>query len=89
MRIGQWTQSDSLWDKVSQHTVISFSGSFSCSVSTLYRLFKIGDFDKSNLRIKGKKKPNGHQERRGKQAFKRNIAERETDYASFEIEFGI
>ena len=26
--------------------------------------------------------------RRGKQAFKRNIAERETDYASFETEFG-
>lgn len=38
--------------------------------------------------MQGKRKPNGHQERRGKQAFKRNIAERETDYASFETEFG-
>ena len=38
--------------------------------------------------MKGKRKPNGHQERRGKQAFKRNIAERETDYPIFKKEFG-
>ncbi len=38
--------------------------------------------------MQGKRKPNGHQERRGKQAFKRNNAERETDHASFETEFG-
>ena len=38
--------------------------------------------------MKGKRKPNGHQERRGKQAFKRNIVERETDYPTFKEEFG-
>ena len=37
--------------------------------------------------MKGKRKPNGHQERRGKQAFKRNIVERETDYPAFNEEF--
>ena len=88
MRIGQWTQSDSLWDKFSQHTVMPFIRSFSCSVRTLYRRFKNGEFDQSKLPMQGKRKPNCHQERRGKQAFKRNIAERETDYASFETEFG-
>ena len=62
--------------------------SISCSVRTLYRRFKNGEFDQSKLPMQGKRKPNGHQERRGKQAFKRNIAERETDYASFETEFG-
>lgn len=39
--------------------------------------------------MKGKRKPNGHQERRGKQAFKRNIAEREVDYPNFKEEFGL
>lgn len=38
--------------------------------------------------MKGKRKPNGHQERRRKQAFKRNIEERETDYPVFNEEFG-
>ena len=59
-----------------------------CSMRTLYRQFKAGLFDKATLPMKGKRKPNGHQERRGKQAFKRNIAERETDYPSFKKEFG-
>ncbi len=38
--------------------------------------------------MKGKRKPNSHQERRGKQDFKRNIAEREKDYPQFKEEFG-
>ena len=38
--------------------------------------------------MKGKRKPNGHKERRGKQAFKRNISERLTDYPEFQQEFG-
>ena len=42
----------------------------SCSVRTLYRLFKRGQFDSSTLPMKGKRKPNGHKEKRGKQAFK-------------------
>ena len=59
-----------------------------CSTRTLYRQFKAGLFDKVTLPMKGKRKPNGHQERRGKQAFKRNIAEREQQYPSFKKEFG-
>ncbi|MBU9673922.1 IS30 family transposase [Planococcus sp. CP5-4_YE] len=59
-----------------------------CSVRTLYRLFKNHVFDVATLPMKGKRKPNGHQERRGKQAFKRHISEREVDYPSFQQEFG-
>jgi len=39
--------------------------SISCSVRTLYRRFKNGEFDQSKLPMQGKRKPNGHQERRG------------------------
>ena len=59
-----------------------------CSTRTLYRLFKEKVFDETTLPMKGKRKPNGHQERRGKQAFKRNIAERKVDYPTFKEEFG-
>jgi len=59
-----------------------------CSVRTLYRQFKQGLFDQTTLPMKGKRKPNGHQEKRGKQAFKRNISERQKDYPHFEDEFG-
>lgn len=62
--------------------------SIKCSVRTLYRLFKEKIFDETTLPMKGKRKPNGHKERRGKQAFKRNIAEREKDYPHFTKEFG-
>lgn len=55
---------------------------------TLYRRFKEKMFDETTLPVKGNRKPNGHQKRRGKQAFKRNIAERETDYPAFKEEFG-
>lgn len=37
--------------------------------------------------MKGKRKPNGHKKNEGKQAFKRNISERLTDYPQFEDEF--
>lgn len=59
-----------------------------CSVRTLYRQFKEKIFDETTLPMKGKRKPNSHKERRGKQAFKRNIAEREKDYPQFKQEFG-
>ncbi|HCA5234451.1 TPA: IS30 family transposase, partial [Enterococcus faecium] len=49
----------------------------SCSARTIYRMFKKGLFDSSDLPMKGKRKPNGHQERRGKQTFRRSIHERE------------
>ena len=60
----------------------------SCSMRTLYRQFKEKVFDEAPLPMKRKRKPNGHRERRGKRAFKRNIAERETDYPAFKEEFG-
>ncbi|WP_316400461.1 IS30 family transposase, partial [Enterococcus faecium] len=59
-----------------------------CSVRTLYRMFKDKTFDPHDLPMKGKRKPNGHKEKRGKQAFKRNISERKKDYVVFEEEFG-
>lgn len=38
--------------------------------------------------MKGKRKPNDYKEKRGKQAFMRNIRERVADYPEFENEFG-
>ena len=38
--------------------------------------------------MKGKRKPNGHQERRGKQVFKRNVTEREAAYPLYKEGFG-
>lgn len=63
-------------------------GLLPCSVRTLYRCFHDEIFDKKSLPMKGKRKPNGHKEKRGKQAFKRNISEREADYPDFSTEFG-
>lgn len=60
----------------------------SCSVSTLYRLFKRGLFDSSILPMKGKRKPNGYKEKRGKQTFKRTIHQRNKEYDHFKDEFG-
>lgn len=60
----------------------------SCSVSTLYRLFKSGVFNQEVLPMKGKRKPNGHQERRGKQAFRRSILDRESEHPNYKKEFG-
>lgn len=60
----------------------------SCSARTLYRMFKSNKFDCSKLPMKGKRKLNGYKENRGKQAFKRNISERLTDYPQFQHEFG-
>lgn len=59
-----------------------------CSVRTLYRMFARQVFNISALPMKGKRKPNGYKERRGKQAFKRNIFERVNDYPAFNTEFG-
>lgn len=38
--------------------------------------------------MRGKRKSNGHKERRGRQVFKRNISERVNDYPAFDREFG-
>ena len=59
-----------------------------CSVRTLYRMFKDQTFDSKHLPMKGKRKPNGHKETRGKQAFRRSIHDRTHDYTHFNHEFG-
>jgi len=60
----------------------------SCSTSTLYRLFKSGVFNQEVLPMKGKRKPNDHQERRGKQAFRRSILDRDSEHPNYQKEFG-
>lgn len=60
----------------------------SCSMRTLYRMFKSGVFDQDCLPMKGKRKPNGHHEKRGKQKFLRSIRDRTNEHPSFEEEFG-
>lgn len=57
-------------------------------MGTLYRQFEDDTFDRTPLPMKGKRKPNGHKELRGKQAFKRNISDREKDYPLYKDEFG-
>ncbi|WP_159153924.1 IS30 family transposase [Enterococcus faecalis] len=59
-----------------------------CSARTLYRKFKNNEFNILDLPMKGKRKPNGHQEKRGKQAYKRTIHERNARYQNFDEEFG-
>ena len=54
---------------------------------TLYRLFSKGIFDIDTLPMKGKK-PNGHQEKRGKQQYQRSIHDRPDNYPDFNSEFG-
>lgn len=59
-----------------------------CSVKTLYRMFKENVFLVQSLPMKGKRKPNGHCEKRGRQAFKRHISERIEEFPFFFQEFG-
>lgn len=65
-----------------------YSDAIACSMRTLYRLADRGIFDKQALPWKGKRKPNGKKETRGKQAFRRDIRERSKVYPDFDIEFG-
>jgi len=60
----------------------------SCSMKTLYRLFKKGIFHEGKLPMKGKRKPNGHQEKRGKQSFRRTLDNRKQEYPNYIEEFG-
>ncbi|CAM2932928.1 degenerate transposase [Streptococcus acidominimus] len=59
-----------------------------CSMRTLYRLADRSIFKKDDLLWKGKRKPNGKAEKRGKQTFRRDIYERSESYPKFEREFG-
>ncbi|MFL2120861.1 IS30 family transposase, partial [Marinilactibacillus psychrotolerans] len=45
-------------------------------------------FDQTTLPLKGKRKPNGHKEKRGKQAFKRSLQDRARSYPHYTNEFG-
>ena len=60
----------------------------SCSMRTLYRLADRGILKKEDLPWKGKRKPNGHSEKRGKQALRRDLRERADSYPNFKTEFG-
>lgn len=61
----------------------------SCSMRTLYRRFQDSEtFNVATLPMKGKRKPNGHKEKRGKQAFRRQLKDRQRDYPDFANEFG-
>ena len=55
---------------------------------TLYRLFSKVIFEVETLPMKGKRKPNGHQEKLGKQQLKRSIHDRPDNYPNFNSEFG-
>ncbi|HFR3757026.1 TPA: IS30 family transposase [Streptococcus suis] len=60
----------------------------SCSMRTLYRLADRGVFKKEVLLWKVKRKSNGYSEKRGKQAFLRDLCERAELYPDFHTEFG-
>lgn len=62
--------------------------SISCSMRTLYRKFESGEFDAKTLPMQGKRKPNGHQEKRGKQGFRRTIRDRDEEHPNYKKEFG-
>ena len=61
----------------------------SCSMRTLYRLFERGNFDVRTLPMKGKRRPNGYVERRGKAGqLGQSIHQRAIDFPNFNREFG-
>ncbi|KXU13585.1 Mobile element protein [Streptococcus oralis] len=66
----------------------TFPDKISCSMRTLYRLGERGILSKDDFPWKGKRKANGHTEKRGKQAFRRSLVERELAYPNFQNEFG-
>ena len=55
---------------------------------TLYRLADRDIFKKEDLPWKGKRKPNGHSEKRGKQAVRRDLRDRTVIFPNFKTEFG-
>ncbi|EFW37949.1 hypothetical protein HMPREF9554_01549 [Treponema phagedenis F0421] len=61
---------------------------FSMSARTMYRRFRDDPtLDISALPMKGTK-PNGHKEWRGKQAFRRTLCDRASEFSNYESEFG-
>ena len=55
---------------------------------TIYCLVDRGVFSKKEFPWQGKRKINGHTEKGGKEAFCRNLGEREERYPDFKDEFG-
>ena len=55
---------------------------------TLYRLAGRGILKKEDFPWEGKRKPNGHSEKRGKQAFRSDLCEGADSYPDFKTEFG-
>lgn len=55
---------------------------------TLYWLADRGILKKEDFPWKDKRKPNGHSEKRGKQAFRSDLRERADSYPDFKTEFG-
>lgn len=51
-------------------------------------MFEKGFFNVLTLPLKGKRNPKGHQEKRGKQTFRRSIHHRNREYSNFSNEFG-
>jgi IS30 family transposase len=62
--------------------------SLPCCSRTLYRMFEKGIFKKEDLPMQGKRKPNGHKEKRGKQSYLRSIHTRKESYPEYDTEFG-
>lgn len=61
----------------------------SISLRTLYRRFKDNEsLDINLLPMKGKRKPNGYKEKRGKQSFRRTLEDRFKSYPNYTNEFG-
>src|SRR5699024_12865170 len=58
------------------------------SMRTLYRKFALGEFDVNALPMQGRRKPNGHQEKRGRQSFRRSIRDRDQEHPNYQQEFG-
>ncbi len=85
-------QSDYIQDNVADgwtpDTIIGRSErTINCSVKTLYIMFKENIFAVHDLPMKGKRKPNSHSEKRGRQIFKRHISERIEEFPLFNKEF--
>lgn len=59
-----------------------------CGVLTFYQRFKQGRFDINLLSLKGKRKPNGHKEKRDKQVFTRDLRFRKKEHPNYNYEFG-
>ena len=67
---------------------LGFPATISCSMRTLYCLGDGDVFSKEEFPWQGKRQPNGHTEKGGKEAFCRSLEEREERYPGFKDEFG-